>query len=180
MVRRGLLRGIEHRAARPPYRRPLASLSRSRPFSKCLVARFGMLSIDAGRQSFFFGSRPRRWQRLAVVRSLCGHARQHLYISASVWRFRARMGKRFKGKTCVYCAGASETGDHILAREFVPVAHRSQIPQVPACRRCNKDKSDLEHYLTAVLPFWRAPRRCCRQPAKRWSEAAQKESETAS
>ena len=74
------------------------------------------------------------------------------------------MGKRFKGKTCVYCAtaGASETGDHILAREFVPVAHRSQIPQVPACRRCNKDKSDLEHYLTAVLPFWRAPRRCCR------------------
>jgi len=65
------------------------------------------------------------------------------------------MGKRFKGKTCVYCAtaGASETGDHILAREFVPVARRSQIPQVPACRRCNKDKSDLEHYLTAGLPF---------------------------
>jgi hypothetical protein len=65
------------------------------------------------------------------------------------------MGKRFKGKTCVYCAtaGASETGDHILAREFVPVARRSQIPQVPACRRCNKDKSDLEHYLTAVLLF---------------------------
>jgi hypothetical protein len=64
------------------------------------------------------------------------------------------MGKRFKGKTCVYCAGASETGDHILAREFVSVAHRSQVlPQVPACSRCNNDKSGLEHYLTAVLPF---------------------------
>jgi len=65
------------------------------------------------------------------------------------------MGKRFKGKTCVYCAvaGASETADHVLAREFVPIVHRPQIPQVPACRQCNKDKSDLEHYLTAVLPF---------------------------
>jgi hypothetical protein len=63
------------------------------------------------------------------------------------------MGKRFKGKICVYCAGASETGDHILAREFVPVARRQHIPQVPACWRCNNDKSGLEHYLTAVLPF---------------------------
>jgi hypothetical protein len=53
------------------------------------------------------------------------------------------MGKRFKGKICVYCAGASETGDHILAREFVPVARRQHIPQVPACWRCNNDKSGL-------------------------------------
>jgi hypothetical protein len=65
------------------------------------------------------------------------------------------MSKRFKGKTCVYCAaaGASETGDHVLAREFVQVAHRPQIPQVPACTRCNRKKADLEHYVTAVLPF---------------------------
>jgi hypothetical protein len=65
------------------------------------------------------------------------------------------MGKRYKGKTCVYCAaaGASETADHVFAREFLPVTHRSQTPQVPACRQCNKDKSDLEHYLTAVLLF---------------------------
>ena len=65
------------------------------------------------------------------------------------------MGKRYKSKTCVYCAaaGKSETGDHVLAREFVPAAHHSQIPQVPACRQCNKDKSDLEHYLTTVLLF---------------------------
>jgi len=65
------------------------------------------------------------------------------------------MGKRFKGKTCVYCAtaSASETGDHVLARQFVPVARRSQIPVVPACKRCNKEKSDLERYLTTVLLF---------------------------
>jgi hypothetical protein len=65
------------------------------------------------------------------------------------------MGKRFKGKTCVYCAasGASETGDHILAREFVPAARRSQIPQAPACKSCNEAKAELEHYLTTVLLF---------------------------
>ena len=65
------------------------------------------------------------------------------------------MGKRYKGKTCVYCAaaGKSETGDHVLARQFVPAVHRPQITQVPACRQCNKDKSDLEYYLTTVLLF---------------------------
>jgi len=65
------------------------------------------------------------------------------------------MSKRFKGKICVYCATpvASETGDHVLAREFVRAVFRSQIPQVPACRQCNKNKADLEHYLTAVLLF---------------------------
>jgi hypothetical protein len=65
------------------------------------------------------------------------------------------MSKRFKGKTCVYCGsvGASDTGDHVLAREFVPVIHRGQIPQVPACNNCNGEKASLEHYLTGVLPF---------------------------
>ncbi len=78
------------------------------------------------------------------------------YISTAAARIpEITMSKRYKGKTCVYCAtsGASETGDHVLAREFVPVAHRPQIPQVPACRACNQDKADLEHYLTAVLLF---------------------------
>jgi hypothetical protein len=27
------------------------------------------------------------------------------------------------------------------------------LPQVPACTKCNKEKSDLEHYLTSLLPF---------------------------
>ena len=64
-----------------------------------------------------------------------------------------RMSKRYKGKTCAYCAGVSETADHILAREFVPVPYRSRIPQVPSCKRCNEEKSHLEHYLTTVLLF---------------------------
>jgi hypothetical protein len=62
--------------------------------------------------------------------------------------------KRNKGKTCAYraAAAASETGDHVVAREFVPVRYRSQIPVVPACSRCNAEKGNLEHYLTSVLP----------------------------
>lgn len=65
------------------------------------------------------------------------------------------MSKRFKGKTCVYCSveGISETADHVIAREFLPVAHRDGIPKVAACRSCNNAKSHLEHYLLAVLPF---------------------------
>lgn len=65
------------------------------------------------------------------------------------------MSKRFKGKTCVYCAAesASATGDHVFAREFFPLDARENLPKVPACQRCNNEKSKLEHYLTAVLPF---------------------------
>ena len=65
------------------------------------------------------------------------------------------MSKRFKGKTCVYCGaeGASSTGDHVFAREFFPLSKRHNLPQVPACERCNRAKADLEHYLTALLPF---------------------------
>jgi hypothetical protein len=65
------------------------------------------------------------------------------------------MSKRFKGKTCVYCTGEgiSQTADHVIAREFLPVAHRGDLPKVPACEPCNHAKSRLEHYLLAVLPF---------------------------
>jgi hypothetical protein len=64
------------------------------------------------------------------------------------------MGKRFKGKTCVYCAAApSTTGDHVFAREFFINVRRGNLPKVPACDSCNNEKSRLEHYLTAVLPF---------------------------
>ena len=65
------------------------------------------------------------------------------------------MSKRFKGKTCAYCAslGASETGDHVFARQFFPVEKRQNLPQVPACVSCNNKKAELEHYLTTVLPF---------------------------
>lgn len=65
------------------------------------------------------------------------------------------MSKRFRGKTCVYCTreGISQTADHVIAREFLPVAHRGDLPKVPACEPCNHAKSRLEHYLLAVLPF---------------------------
>jgi hypothetical protein len=65
------------------------------------------------------------------------------------------MGKKFKGKTCVYCGipKSSQTGDHIFAREFFLPDRRKNLPQVPACEKCNNEKSGLEHYLTAILPF---------------------------
>lgn len=59
-----------------------------------------------------------------------------------------------KDKTCVYCVErVSITTDHIFAREFFLKEERDNLPQVPACKRCNNKKSQLEHYLTAVLPF---------------------------
>src|SRR5437868_1045541 len=65
------------------------------------------------------------------------------------------MGKSYKGKTCVYCGkeGASQSGDHVFAREFFPKAERANLPKVPSCDPCNGAKSVLEHYLVTVLPF---------------------------
>lgn len=64
------------------------------------------------------------------------------------------MSKRFKGKPCVYCLHpSSDDGDHVICRQFFLPQHRENLPKVPSCRGCNKKKSDLEHYLTAVLPF---------------------------
>jgi len=65
-----------------------------------------------------------------------------------------KMGKKYKGKTCVYCGNALATSmDHVFAREFFLRGDRQNLPQVPACDGCNNGKSQLEHYLTAVLPF---------------------------
>jgi hypothetical protein len=62
--------------------------------------------------------------------------------------------KRFKNTICAYCSDqAAVTGDHIFAREFFLNQHRDNLPQAPACDRCNNEKSKLEHYLTALLPF---------------------------
>jgi hypothetical protein len=65
------------------------------------------------------------------------------------------MSKLHKGKTCAYCGrlGASQTGDHVLARALVAEALRGEIPIVPACAACNGKKSELEHYAAVVLPF---------------------------
>jgi len=63
--------------------------------------------------------------------------------------------KKYKGKTCAYCGtpGASDTADHVFAREFFLKERRANLPKVPACRPCNTGKSILERYLTGVLPF---------------------------
>ena len=62
--------------------------------------------------------------------------------------------KKYKGKPCVYCRQrTSEDGDHVVCREFFPINRRFDLPKVPACKQCNHEKSLLEHYLTAVLPF---------------------------
>ncbi len=63
--------------------------------------------------------------------------------------------KRFKGKTCAYCGevGASMTGDHVFARQFFLVKYRANLPEVPACDRCNSDKSRLESYLLQIMPL---------------------------
>ncbi len=65
------------------------------------------------------------------------------------------MSKRYRGKTCVYCvvAGSSESADHVIARSFFPVEHRANLPKAPACKVCNNAKSELETYLSTVLPF---------------------------
>src|SRR3546814_1882231 len=63
------------------------------------------------------------------------------------------MGKRFKGKPCAYCDGTCVTADHVFARNFFPIEDRAHLPQVSACEPCNRDKSQLEHYLLSVLSF---------------------------
>src|SRR5690606_34752135 len=51
------------------------------------------------------------------------------------------------------CGAPSGTKDHVVCRKFFPVAQRRNLPSVPACGRCNNQKSELERYATAVLPF---------------------------
>jgi hypothetical protein len=64
------------------------------------------------------------------------------------------MGKKFKGMQCAYCLDPTATTvDHVFSREFFLVEDRGYLPEAPACKKCNDEKSRMEHYLTAVLPF---------------------------
>ena len=68
------------------------------------------------------------------------------------------MSKKFKNKMCVYCGEAkSATADHVFSRELLLKAHRGDLPKVPACESCNHEKSVLEHYVSAILPFGVSP-----------------------
>lgn len=64
------------------------------------------------------------------------------------------MSKAFNGGLCAYCCVAeSTTADHVIARGFFPKDLRGNLPKVGACNGCNNHKSQLEHLLTAVMPF---------------------------
>jgi hypothetical protein len=64
------------------------------------------------------------------------------------------MSKAFKGDLCAYCCEENaSTADHVIARGFFPKDLRGNLPKVGACRECNNTKSQLEHALTAVMPF---------------------------
>ncbi|HEX3352789.1 MAG TPA: SEC-C metal-binding domain-containing protein [Terriglobales bacterium] len=64
------------------------------------------------------------------------------------------MKHKFDGQNCVYCNDApSETSDHALGRKFFLEERRGNLPQVPACRKCNNKKAEYEAYLMTVLPF---------------------------
>lgn len=64
------------------------------------------------------------------------------------------MSKAFKGKPCVYCVEAeAQTADHVIARAFFLPGTAENLPKIPACAKCNNEKSKIEHYLAAVMPF---------------------------
>lgn len=63
--------------------------------------------------------------------------------------------KGLTGQPCTYCETGVSTaqGDHVFPRTLFLESRRDDLPKVPACKRCNDEKSRLEHYLTTVLPF---------------------------
>lgn len=64
------------------------------------------------------------------------------------------MKHKFTGEMCVYCGRAEgTTKDHVVGRGFFLVEDRGNLPQAPACKRCNGEKAALECYLMNVLPF---------------------------
>src|ERR1035441_7310777 len=66
------------------------------------------------------------------------------------------MKKRLRGKTCIYCCERpATTDDHIFAVGFFHRADQDgkALPKVPACERCNNEKSKLDEYAMTVLAF---------------------------
>jgi hypothetical protein len=61
---------------------------------------------------------------------------------------------KFSGEICVYSNNTpAESSDHAVGRNFFLVERRDNLPQVPACDKCNNEKSKLENYLMIVLAF---------------------------
>jgi len=59
----------------------------------------------------------------------------------------------FRGLPCVYCGAPATTDDHVIGSKFFLEPQRGNLPKVPACERCNNEKSHLEDYLMVVLGF---------------------------
>ena len=87
-----------------------------------------------------------------VMRSNCATESIELRIWGGPYTVHVR--KKHRAKPCVYCGQAlATTMDHVFAREFFLERQRGNHPKVPACSSCNSKKSQLEGYLTTVLPF---------------------------
>ncbi len=63
------------------------------------------------------------------------------------------MRNAFRGLPCVYCGAPATSDDHVIAAKFFLEPQRRDLPEVPACQRCNNEKSHLEDYLMVVLGF---------------------------
>lgn len=76
--------------------------------------------------------------------------------TAALKEDRGQMARKgYTGKTCAYCAeeGISSVREHVVCKEFFLEQDRGNLPMVPACEACNTEKSKLETYALAVLPF---------------------------
>jgi hypothetical protein len=61
---------------------------------------------------------------------------------------------KFSGEICIYCNNApAQSRDHAVGKKFFLVERRDNLPEVPACEKCNNAKSKFENYLMIVLPF---------------------------
>jgi hypothetical protein len=61
--------------------------------------------------------------------------------------------RKFEGEACAYCGGPYDDDEHVVARGFFVVKDRGDLPQVPACRRCNREKGAIEFELMHELGF---------------------------
>jgi len=65
-----------------------------------------------------------------------------------------RVKRKFRNEVCIYCNDEpAESSDHIVGRKFFLEERRADLPQAPACKRCNSQKSEMENYLMIVLGF---------------------------
>ncbi len=52
---------------------------------------------------------------------------------------------------CVYCAGATETRDHVPSRVLLDEPYPANLPVVPACQSCNEAFALDEEYVACLL-----------------------------